>query len=539
MLAWIVNSSIPSSALTEKLALVPWPQRVELREGTCRVPAGLALAAGNVSPRVAAMWCRMSRRWQKRAEWPARRKNEGGVISLSICVTTRCAEIPTLGDDESYRLCVEPQGVALSAATDFAALRGLATLEQLLATEGGEAWLPCVVIEDWPRFPWRGLMLDVCRHWQSLEAVLRQLEAMALAKLNVLHLHLTDDQGFRVESRTSPRLHEGGSDGRFYSQGELRTLVNEAAARGIRIVPEFDVPGHATSWLAGHPELASQPGNYAVERRWGVHDAALDPTNEAVYARLDAFFGEMALLFPDDFVHIGGDENNGAHWNANPRIREFMRGHALADHRALQAHFNRRVSELLARQGKKIVGWDEVLHPDLPRDAVVQSWRGPESLADAARRGYSGLLSSGYYLDHCQPAAWHYAHDPLPEENALGPVERARVLLGERLDQHPGGGQLADGRHRADGQGNGGFVDGHDREPSADSEDRKPGTELIGGDFTPVVIPFLALVAQEEVVDMLTQGLRDQLGSFQLGQSLTEVLRQALVTGGFALRFGQ
>lgn len=341
------------------------------------------------------------------------------------------AGLPVLGEDESYRLEITARKIELRAPKDTGVLRGLATLEQLLATDGPQFHLPELCIEDRPRFPWRGLMLDVCRHWIPPDVVLRQLDGMALAKLNVLHLHLTDDQGFRVESRTHPRLHECGSDGQYYTHRQLRDIVLAAAERGIRVLPEFDVPGHATAWLAGHPELAGRSGEYAIERRWGVHDAVLDPTNEAVYELLGAFLGEMADVFPDPFVHIGGDENNGRHWGANRRIQDFMAANGLADHSALQAWFNRRVQRLLAAHGRQIVGWDEVLHPDLPRATVVQSWRGSQSLADAARRGFRGLLSSGYYLDHCHPAAWHYARDPLPKADGLSPEECARVLGGE------------------------------------------------------------------------------------------------------------
>jgi hexosaminidase len=336
-----------------------------------------------------------------------------------------------LGEDESYRLEIGAAGTVLRAGTDLGALRGLATLEQLLVVDGSGAWLPAVQIDDRPRFPWRGLMVDVCRHWLPLEAIRRTLDGMALAKFNVLHLHLADDQGFRFESRTHLRLQERGSDGNYFTQAQLREIVAAAAARGIRVVPEIDVPGHATAWLAAYPELASQPGEYAVERHWGVHDAVLDPTNEKVYALLADLFAELADVFPDPFVHIGGDENNGKHWGGNGDIRKFMVERGLADHPALQAWFNRRVQRLLAVHGKQIVGWDEVLHPDLPRDTIIQSWRGAASLAEAARRGFRGVLSSGYYLDHCHPAAWHYGKDPLPAEDTLTEEERACVLGGE------------------------------------------------------------------------------------------------------------
>jgi hexosaminidase len=177
--------------------------------------------------------------------------------------------------------------------------------------------------------------------------------------------------------------------------------------------------------------LASLPGPYAIERHWGIFNPVLDPTNEALYRLLDDFLGEVAALFPDAYVHIGGDENNGVQWNANPRIQAFIREHGLKDDAGLHAWFNRRVFKILARHGRQPVGWDEVLHPDLPKDAVIHSWRGHESLEAAARLGYHGILSNGYYIDLMHPASEHYRNDPLPATTALSVEAQPRILGGE------------------------------------------------------------------------------------------------------------
>lgn len=355
----------------------------------------------------------------------------GAEATLRIVCDGPGNAIPVLGEDESYELTVTPQGATLRAPAVVGVLRGLETMLQLLAGDGNGWYLPAVHVRDAPRFPWRGLLVDVCRHWQPMPVIKRTLDGMALAKLNVLHLHLTEDQGFRVESRRYPRLHELGSDGDYFTQDEIREIIAYAAARGIRVVPEFDLPGHATSWLVSHPELGSQPGPYSLARTWGIFDATLDPTNEQTYELLDGFLGEMAALFPDPFVHIGGDENNGKHWNANPRIQAFIREHGLQDNHGLQAYFNRRLLAILQKHGKQMIGWDEIVHPDLPRDAIVQSWRGRESLAATARQGFRGILSNGYYIDLCHPARDHYRNDPLPPDTTLTPEEQARVLGGE------------------------------------------------------------------------------------------------------------
>jgi hexosaminidase len=211
----------------------------------------------------------------------------------------------------------------------------------------------------------------------------------------------------------------------------MREIIAYAAARGIRVVPEFDIPGHATSWVVSHPELASLPGPYGIERQWGVFNPVLDPTNEATYTLLSDFLGEMASLFPDAFIHIGGDENNGVQWNANPRIQAFIREHGLGNNEGLHAYFNRRVNAILAQSGKRLVGWDEIENPKLPRDCVIDSWRGTEALADSATLGFDGILSNGFYIDLCYPASDHYIVDPLPESSALTAPQRAHVLGGE------------------------------------------------------------------------------------------------------------
>jgi hexosaminidase len=274
-------------------------------------------------------------------------------------------------------------------------------------------------------------MIDIARLWMPMDVIKRNIDGMAAVKLNVLHLHITEDQGFRVESRKYPKLHQLGSDGLYYTQDQMREIVRYAADRGIRVVPEFDMPGHATSWLVGHPELASAPGPYQIERNWGIFDPTLDPTKEATYRLLDGFLGEMAAIFPDKYMHIGGDENNGKQWTANVEIQAFMKRRNLADAHALQAHFNQRVSKILTKYGKRMVGWDEILHPDLPKDIVVQSWRGQESLAQGAQKGYAGLLSNGYYLDYLHPAEQHYLVDPLPADTPLTPEQQKLILGGE------------------------------------------------------------------------------------------------------------
>ncbi len=334
-------------------------------------------------------------------------------------------------EDESYALDVAAAQATLRAATTVGVLRGLETFLQLLDGDRSGFWLPAVSIQDRPRFPWRGILIDVSRHFEPREVVERNLDAMAAVKLNVLHWHLSDDQGIRVESRRFPKLAQLASDGLFYTQEEIREVVAYARDRGIRVVPEFDVPGHSTSWLVAYPEYASAPGPFAIERRMGVFDPTFDPTNENVYRFFDRFIGEMAALFPDPYWHVGGDENSGVEWNASPRIQAFKQARGFASNDALQTYFNQRLLPILARHGKRMVGWDEILQPGLPTTSVIQSWRGRASLDTAAQRGYQVILSSGWYLDHQRSAEYHYAVDPLPATSALAQEEAPRILGGE------------------------------------------------------------------------------------------------------------
>jgi hexosaminidase len=338
--------------------------------------------------------------------------------------------VQTEAEDESYTLHITPERATLGAPTVVGVLRGLETLLQLVTVDSVGFYFPAVHIEDAPRFPWRGLLVDAGRHFEPVEVIERTLDGMAAVKLNVLHWHLSEDQGFRVQSLRYPLLQGKGSDGLYYTQAQIREVVAYARDRGIRVVPEFDMPGHASSWFVGYPRYASGPGPYAIQRTWGVFDPTFDPTREAVYLFLDRFIGEMAALFPDSYWHIGGDEVNGVEWDANPRIRAFKRLHKLADNAALQAYFNQRLSRILTAHGKRMVGWDEILNPDLPASAVVQSWRGVEYLPTTVRAGHRAILSAPYYLDHISSAEDHYV-DPLPDSLGLTPEETARVLGGE------------------------------------------------------------------------------------------------------------
>ncbi len=414
-------------------ALMPMPSHLELADGQLRLDSTVtASAPGFSDDRLQRGIVRALGHLGERIGQPVDRTVlTSGAATLVVRVTGAGEAVQSPDEDESYALEIRDTGALLTAPTVVGALRGLETLKQLVSSDSLGFSLPAVTIRDQPRFRWRGVNIDASRHFMPPEVILRTLDGMAMVKLNVLHWHLSDDQGFRVESHRFPKLQELGSDGQYYTQDQIRNIVAYARDRGIRVVPEFDMPGHSTSWFVGYPQYASAPGPYAIIREFGVFDPAFDPTRDATYQFLEGVIAELAPLFPDRYWHIGGDEVAPTQWNHNPRILRFKREKGFKDNEALQTYFNQRLSEILTRHQKRMVGWDEILHPGLPTTTVVQSWRGTEYLGRAARAGYSGILSAPWYLDHIDPTDQLYLADPLPAGNTLSPAEAERVLGGE------------------------------------------------------------------------------------------------------------
>jgi hexosaminidase len=415
------------------LALMPLPAHVSQGEGQFLIDGSFAVAIdGYTDPRVAEGKRRFLDTLNRETGIPFAAGAPANNASFTIKTAGPSDAVEKLGEDESYHLVVSTTKVELSAPNSLGILHGLQTFLQLVRITPQGFSAPVVTIDDQPRFPWRGIMFDVGRHFMPLSVIERNLDGMEAVKLNVMHWHLSDDQGFRVESRQFPLLYEKGSNGNYYTQAQVHEVIDYARERGIRVVPEFDMPCHTTAWFAGYPQLASGSGPYQIATKWGILDAAMDPTRETTYEFLDKFLGEMTALFPDAYFHIGGDECDGKEWDANPRIQAFMRAHNLKDNAALQSYFSGRVQKLVAGHHKIMEGWDEVLQPDTPRDVVIQSWRGPTALAVAARQGNRVLLSHGYYIDLNQPASEHYLVDPLGGDGAsLNAEQKARVLGGE------------------------------------------------------------------------------------------------------------
>jgi hexosaminidase len=427
---------LPAMTIAQQpaLNLMPLPGNVQSGAGSLRIDSTFSVAfTGYTEPRLERAGERVLRQLARQTGLPLALKPSKTAKATLVIQTDRAGkEIQVVGEDESYILDVSTASARLRASTPLGTMHGLQTFLQLVGVSPDGFSAPAVTIQDKPRFPWRGLMLDSARHFIPLDVIRRNLDGMEAVKMNVFHWHLSENQGFRAESKKFPKLHESGSDSLYYTQDEIRDLIAYARDRGIRVVPEFDMPGHSTAWFVGHPELASGKGPYEIERRWGIFDPAMDPTSEKVYKFLDDFVGEMARIFPDHYFHIGGDEVNGKEWDANPKIQAFMKAHGIKNNEALQAYFSGRVQKLVTKHGKTVVGWDEVLVEGVPKDIVIQSWRGQASLAKAAKQGYRGILSNGYYLDLGWSAARHYAVDPMSGDAAnLSAEEKQRILGGE------------------------------------------------------------------------------------------------------------
>ncbi|AOW83625.1 beta-N-acetylhexosaminidase [Vibrio mimicus] len=403
------------------LVLMPYPQSVTLQEGKVALDQNFSIfIKGYDSPRVVFNAKRTMERLYRQTglpmlNWQAKSEKEATLV-IDIANAPSSA-IQNIDSDESYRLTIANGQIQLSAPEPYGAFHGLETFLQLVTTDATGYFVPAVSIVDKPRFKWRGVSYDTARHFIELPVILRQLDAMASAKMNVFHWHIWDDQGIRIQLENYPRLWQVTADGDYYSKDDIRKVVAYARNLGIRVIPEISLPGHASAVAHAYPKLMSGLGeqSYPQQRGWGVFEPLMDPTNPELYTMLASVFDEVVELFPDEYFHIGGDEPNYQQWRDNPKIQAFIKQHQLDGERGLQSYLNTQVEKMLNERGKKITGWDEIWHKDLPKSIVIQSWQGHDSIGRAAKEGFQGLLSTGYYLDQPQPTSYHYRNDPMPK----------------------------------------------------------------------------------------------------------------------------
>jgi hexosaminidase len=417
------------------LSLMPVPAKVTRLEGKFRINRNLKFYLdAPINARTKEGFQRMIKRLDERVclfFTPVIQTGSLNNLPGPVIVTCKRKGELKPAEDESYNLLINDSVILIAAETDLGTLHGMETLLQLLSADGQGFYFPCIKIEDTPRFVWRGLMIDVARHFLPSSVLERNIDAMASVKMNVLHLHLSDDQGFRIECKSFPLLHQMGSDGMYYTQLQMKEIIAYADARGIRVIPEFDMPGHTQAWFPGYPQLATVPGKHEIEREFGIFDGAMNPAKEGTYRFLDKFITEMSGIFPDEYFHIGGDECNGIQWNESPEVQSFMKKNKLKNNHELQAYFNVRINHSLQKNHKIMTGWEQIMNEKLPKDIIIQSWKGDKSLIEAVKQGYQVILSKGYYIDLLFPASDHYQVDPVPANSDLTDEQKKLILGGE------------------------------------------------------------------------------------------------------------
>ncbi len=494
--ALLAAAGLSAAARQEPLPvrIIPEPAHLEAREGAFRIDAGTTVALidpADPEARRLAEFFAVPLRAASGFDLPVTRGASGDVVlGLDPAAFGESASLESTGLDpraERYRLEVSPDGIRLTAPAYAGLFRGIETLRQLMppayedgyrATHG-QAWLvpgtvpatvearpidwlvPAVHIDDEPRFRYRGLHLDVGRHFFPVSFIHEYIDLIAQYRLNVFHWHLTEDQGWRIEIRKYPRLTQVGAFrketilrknfdpyvgdgtpyGGYYTQDQIREIVAYAAERYVTIVPEIEMPGHSVAALAAYPELACTPGPFEVSTVWGVTDDIYCPS-ETTFTFLENVLDEVIGLFPGPYVHIGGDEAPKTRWKASEVAQEIIRREGLADENALQSWFVQRIERYLADHGRRLIGWDEILEGGIPPRATVMSWRGVDGGIEAARAGHDVIMAptSHMYFDYYQgdpateplaiggfvPLEKVYGFEPVPPE--LGPDEATHVI---------------------------------------------------------------------------------------------------------------
>ncbi|VXB98638.1 Beta-N-acetylhexosaminidase [Flavobacterium sp. 9AF] len=435
----------------EQLNLIPWPQNIILNEGGFIINTDFKInISGHVNPRIFKASTNFLRRLDGRTglffkQGYITNVNEEPKAQLQI----NCNRAGQIGlyEDESYTIEITSNKINITSITDLGAIHALETLLQLLQNSNNQFYFPNSSISDQPVFKWRGLMIDVARHFQPVDVLKRNLDAMAAVKLNVFHWHLVDDQGWRIELKGRNKLTQLASDGLFYTQEQIKDVVKYADEKGILVVPEIDVPGHASAILTAYPEIGSKykkspkeqnNKTYSVERNAGIFTPTLDPSNPETYKVLKDIFDEVCPLFPGKYFHIGGDENEGKDWDANPVIQDFKKRNNLKSNHELQSYFTLKLVPILQKNDKIIVGWEEIMNEKMPKETIIHSWKGAnegspagKSLIDAVRNGYKTILSNGFYIDLMQSIKDHYESPIIPKDATLSKLERENILGGE------------------------------------------------------------------------------------------------------------
>ena len=465
LLAISIALCVVGPALAAEPALIPNPARMEMKDGEFPLKAGATLFVPANDPAALGAAKRLAGFVQSTCRLPLKVQvgaARDGAIALTRASATHAV---TMLGEEGYELDASPKQIELVARTDAGLQHGTSTLWQLLCPGKTAAKsVPALRIQDTPRFGWRGMMLDSARHFQSADFVRRYIDWMALHKLNVFHWHLTDDQAWRLEIKKYPKLTSIGAwrvpagdaprknidpktgkprlYGGFYTQAQVRQIVAYAAERGITVVPEIEMPGHATAAVVAYPHLAATPTPpKEMSSDWGIFPNAFN-LEEPTFAFLEDVLTEVMALFPGKYIHVGGDEVTTAQWKASPTAQARMKELGITDPAQLQTYFTQRIGKFLEARGRRLVGWDEILTPGMPASAVVMSWRGLDGALGAAAKGHDTILAPAptLYFDNWAvkgrgepPARGNvvsletvYRFEPMPEK--IAPDRRKHVL---------------------------------------------------------------------------------------------------------------
>lgn len=421
------------------VSVIPQPVSFTLGNGSFLIPDTINIIV-NDNEEIWGLAGRLADRLQKNAGIKAIIKPATNTSATSHAIHLNLLPAANSLPKEGYRLAISPGSITLSAPQPAGIFYGIQTLLQLLPIDRlhSPVSVPVLTIEDYPRFGWRGLMLDVARHFFTKQEVKDFIDEMAAYKFNLLHWHLTDDQGWRIEIKSLPKLTEVGAwrvektgtfgtfsppapneprnYGGFYTQDDIREIIQYAKERYIDILPEVDVPGHSLAAIASYPELSCTPGKYAVNSGeklmvwppgghfYGLIDNTLCPANEKTYKFMDKVFTEIAALFPFEYIHMGGDETARNFWEKSAQVKALMKKEKLKNLDEVQSYFVKRIEQIINSKGKKMIGWDEILDGGLAPNAAVMSWRGMKGGIEAARQGHEVVMSPTdfAYIDYMQ-----------------------------------------------------------------------------------------------------------------------------------------
>jgi hexosaminidase len=427
----LAQAVLPHGATAQegRPALVPRPAQIETQPGEFRITEATRILVDNDNPELLTLGEYLERVCYR---------TTGYKVAFGACPTPpdaqnvlalRLAGAPAALGDEGYELAVTPNTVQLRAAHAAGVFRGIQTIRQLLPPDAedpagkpdGTGVLPCVHIADQPRYPHRGMLLDCGRHFMSKDFVKRYIDLLAYHKMNVLHWHLTEDQGWRIEIKKYPRLTQiggwrqatrddeqprdaQGRYGGFYTREDVQEIVAYAKSRYITIVPEIEMPGHSLAALASYPELSCTGGPFQVGTEWGVFDDVYCAGNDATFEFLENVLTEVLALFPSEFIHVGGDEVPKTRWHACPKCQARINAEGLKDEHELQSYFIRRIEKFLHSHGRRLIGWDEILEGGLAPGATVMSWRGEAGGIAAAHARHDVVMAPNTwtYFDYYQ-----------------------------------------------------------------------------------------------------------------------------------------